>query len=310
MTNQSINKVAVVMSTYNGEKYLAEQIESILAQKDVEIYLYVRDDGSSDGTQKILTEYSQKYDNITVDFGLNIGVGNSFMNALYAVPDSFDYYAFADQDDIWYENKLIEAILLLQSSGKSLYASNQENIDKYGNSLGIRFHDEIYIKPADILGFNMLAGCTIVMTNTFYRMITKVSNRPSSELLKLRIHDVWVVMVASIYDGIIYDERAFIKYRQHENNASGGVKASRKRILKEYIKTIFHKKKWNRRSRLAKEVISVFPEKACEYPDIVNFANIERFKSKRRILKNKKIFIRGTGESKFMFSIKVLLGLL
>ena len=137
--------VAVIMSTYNGEKYLGEQIDSILNQKDLEVTLFVRDDGSSDGTKNILEKYARDNGKIHINFGVNAGVGNSFMNALYSVPDTFDYYAFADQDDIWLENKLFQAVKALQESGKMLYASNQENTDKDGNSLGLRYKEDALI---------------------------------------------------------------------------------------------------------------------------------------------------------------------
>ena len=190
-------KVAVVMSTYNGEKYLAEQLDSILAQAGVSVSLFVRDDGSTDGTRAILAEYAEKHGNVSVDFAQNVGVGNSFMNALYAVPDTFDYYAFADQDDIWLENKLIEAITLLQSSGKALYASNQENVDKDGNSLGMRYGDDadIHLTPVSIISNNTVAGCTFVFTRELYGRLTAAECRPTAELLKNRIHDVWVAAI-------------------------------------------------------------------------------------------------------------------
>ena len=85
--------VAVLMSTYNGEKYLREQIDSILAQTDVAVSLFVRDDGSSDGTEKILAEYAANDPRVRYEMCENVGVGNSFMNLLYSVPDTFDYYA-------------------------------------------------------------------------------------------------------------------------------------------------------------------------------------------------------------------------
>lgn len=78
-----MSSVAVLMSTYNGEKYLKEQIDSILAQKDVDVTLFIRDDGSSDNTIGICKEYVEKHKNIVLKTGENIGVGNSFMQLVY-----------------------------------------------------------------------------------------------------------------------------------------------------------------------------------------------------------------------------------
>lgn len=123
-------KVAVLLSTYNGSKYIKEQIDSILSQEGVNIDIYIRDDGSTDETVNIIYEY--KSNNIFLTEGKNIGVGNSFMELLYSVPEIYDYYAFADQDDIWSEKKIRIAIEVLQKNKKHLYASNQELIDKSG----------------------------------------------------------------------------------------------------------------------------------------------------------------------------------
>ena len=101
-----MDKVAILMSTYNGEKYLDEQIGSILAQEGVDVTLYIRDDGSSDRTAEIIKYYCKRYHNVSFTQGENLGVGNSFMQLVYDAKDVYDYYAFADQDDIWLRDKL------------------------------------------------------------------------------------------------------------------------------------------------------------------------------------------------------------
>ncbi|MDE6504999.1 MAG: glycosyltransferase family 2 protein [Clostridia bacterium] len=303
--------VAVLMSTYNGEKYLREQIDSILNQSNVDVRLFVRDDGSSDNTKEILTEYAEKYDVINLDFAENAGVGNSFMNLLYSAPDTFDYYAFADQDDIWESKKLFEATELLQKSGKFLYASNQENVDKNGNSLGLRYDEncKIHMTPVSILEKNMIAGCTMVVTNDFYRILIEESRRPSEELLNNRIHDVWLAMVASVYDGIVYDKRSFIKYRQHENNVVGAGKSSLSKRIKERTKKLSNKKLRNGRSKLAQEICLKFPEQVEKYPFLKVCANAKKLRNKRKLIKAHKELRSYTGESYLGFVCKVTLGL-
>ena len=100
-----MEKILVMMSTYNGEKYIREQIDSILHQKDVKVDIVVRDDGSKDNTQNILKNYSSKYKNIKWSQGDNVGPCKSFLELLYSSGE-YEYYAFADQDDYWYPNKL------------------------------------------------------------------------------------------------------------------------------------------------------------------------------------------------------------
>lgn len=305
-----MKSVAVLLSTYNGEKFLREQLDSILAQKEVEVGLFVRDDGSSDGTEKILSEYAQKYSTVHIDFAENVGVGNSFMNLLYSAPDIFDYYAFADQDDIWEENKISEAVRLLEEKNALLYASNQECVDKEGNSLGLRYKPDgdIHLTPESILQENMLAGCTMVITNGFYKILTEEPRRPSPELLHNRIHDVWLAVTASLYEGIVYDERSFIKYRQHENNVVGASKAGFVKKLKAKLKKLFHREYRNGRSFLARELCSKFPEEADRYPLIGFSAKANKYKCKRKLIKNHKQLRSYSGESFFGFYFKVLFG--
>ena len=305
-----MDSVAVVVSTYNGEKFLREQIDSILCQKGVKLTVFVRDDGSSDSTKRILAEYRNAHDNVVVDFAENVGVGNSFMNALYKVPADFDYYALADQDDIWQENKLSEAIAKLKSSGKLLYGSNQECVDKAGSSMGLRYAEDAQINrdPIGILCTNMIAGCTMVFTNQFFRILTEEKHRPSAALLRNRIHDVWLAMVASLYDGIYYDQRSFMKYRQHENNLVGA-KNSRIKALKERLKKARRPEFRNGRSFLAKEITEKFPQEADKFPLLAICSRTQTRKDKNKIIQNRRILTAYTKESSLAFRLKVRFGL-
>lgn len=300
-----MNRVAVLMSTYNGKKFLCEQLDSILSQTNVEVEIFIRDDGSMDGTKEILDKYAVK-EGIHVDYAENVGVGNSFMNLLYSVPSDFDYYAFSDQDDIWMDCKLCEAIEMLRKSGKMLYASNQECVDGDGKSLGLRYEPEKYIhlKPEEIVSRNMISGCTMVFTKEFFKILESENHRPSFALLLNRIHDVWVAAVASLYDAIVYDSRAFIKYRQHENNVVGAYDGGLKKRTKERMKKVMHKQYRNGRSMLAKELCSCFSEISDEYPLLKICAG-----GKSGILKNRKALRSYTGESAFAFFAKTVLGL-
>ncbi len=306
-----MKSVAILLSTYNGDRFLREQLDTLLNQNDVAAEVFVRDDGSSDGTRQILTEYAENHPTVHLDFAENVGVGNSFMNLLYSVPDSFDYYAFADQDDIWEADKLAEAVSLLEEKEGLLYASNQECVDKYGNSMGLRYgiKEKINLTAISILQKNMLAGCTMVLTNGFYKILTDDNHRPSSELLHNRIHDVWIAVTAALYEGIVYDERSFIKYRQHENNVVGANSGGFRRKLKERMKKLFHSEYRNGRSMLARELCSKFPEEVKAYPLIEFSSKANKLKYKRRLFKNQKQLRAYTGESRFGFFIKVLFGL-
>ena len=102
-----MHTVQVLMSTYNGERYIRRQIDSIMAQTGVEVYLLIRDDGSEDSTVSIIQEYVEQYpDRIQIVIGKNIGWKKSFIQLL-RMAGNFDYYAFADQDDYWFPDKEI-----------------------------------------------------------------------------------------------------------------------------------------------------------------------------------------------------------
>lgn len=304
-------KVAILISTYNGMRYLSEQLDSLIGQEGVIVTVFVRDDGSTDDTKEMLTSYAEKHDNIKVSFENNVGVGNAFLKMIYDAPSDYDYYALSDQDDVWEPDKVVSAVNFLEKTGGMLYASNQECVDAECNSLGLRYdeHSRINLTPEGILSENNLAGCTMVFNNKFYSIITEEGRRPSSELLKVRIHDVWLAMVASLYGGLVYDPSSHIKYRQHGDNIVGAYRKPLKDRIKAKFKKIKNKSLRCYRSALAKEIILKFPEKAAEHPLIGISANCKTLKGKNSILKNAATFRAFTGESGLTFFFKVVFNL-
>ena len=126
-----MKKVLVLLSTYNGEKYLREQLDSVLSQEGVDVSLLIRDDGSKDGTINILKEYSAK---LNVDYyeGANRGPSESFHDLLLHA-QGYDYYAFCDQDDDWHKDKLRTAVERLEQMNQEapiLYCCNLNVVDE------------------------------------------------------------------------------------------------------------------------------------------------------------------------------------
>lgn len=202
------------MSTYNGQTYLKKQIESILEQTYPNIELLVRDDGSSDHTIDILRDYEERYENIKVIYGKNIGVNGSFFYLL--AQSNSDYLAFSDQDDIWLPEKIQNAVEKLDYyTVPALYAGNKILIDQ--NDSIIKENNKKEKKPSfsNALIENICTGCTIVM------------NKKLADNLKIHIpkqailHDWWCYLVASYLGIVVYDEQAYILYRQHGNNIIG-----------------------------------------------------------------------------------------
>lgn len=305
-----IHNIVVAMSTYNGELYIQEQIDSILEQKNVKVDLFVRDDDSKDKTLEILKTYAKKRNNIHFIKGENLGVGNSFMELLYSIGCQYDYYAFADQDDVWLPDKLNQGIAKIEDSDKPrLYVSNQILVDKDLNMLKMRFEVPPGVSFKQILCQNQVSGCTMIWNRKMQELLVNANRRPSKELLKNRIHDVWVAMVASVAGKIIYDENSYILYRQHENNVVGVKKNS---IIKQWMKKLKDDSQRNGRSKLCKEINDKFGDiiydmECKQNIDIYGYYQND-WRKKIKLLQDRDI-TNYTGESIFGLKMKILLNL-
>lgn len=202
------------MSTYNGERFIHEQIESILSQQGVDVSLLVRDDGSSDATLNILQEYQSK-GKLTFYTGQNLGPALSFMHLLQHAPSS-SYYAFADQDDVWLPEKLAVAISQLEDkTNPMLYFCQTQLTDAELHPIkSVIIHP--YMTFGESLIYKFIGGCTMVM------------NHPLRHALGLKLpkimpmHDIWIYSFAlSIGAKVVFDSQPHIKYRQHSNNTVG-----------------------------------------------------------------------------------------
>lgn len=226
------------MSTYNGEKYLKEQIDSILAQKDVDLTLHIFDDISKDKTVEIAKEYEKENSNVFVHINeKNKNFTYNFLDALFSFKenDEFDYYAFSDQDDYWIDIKLISAIKMIEEKGKcTLYSANLKVVDQDLKPTGYEMLDPKYKQGHyDILYGNVVTGCTIVMDKEFKNLATK--HYPEN----IYLHDYWLAIIAHYTKGanFIYDTCPdYILYRQHGSNLIGiNNKGKFKKALKKLL---------------------------------------------------------------------------
>lgn len=220
-----VKTVEVFMSTFNGEQYLCEQIESILNQKDVCVKLSVRDDGSSDNTLKILEDYEKK-GKLKLYKGENIYITKSFFFLVNESDETADYYAFSDQDDFWKEDKLITAIDCLNQAPKGTPALYYSSLDVVNKEL--KYIRNVFKEKNDFataLVINEVAGCTMVFNKHLLRANKHYDGRNA------RMHDHWFYLLCCGLDGYIFGDRdSYILYRQHENNTVGGLKNRKKRI--------------------------------------------------------------------------------
>ena len=232
-----MKRIVVLLSSYNGEKYLRQQLDSIIGQDcekecNVKLSLLVRDDGSADLTTQILDEYQKKYpDKIFWYQGKNIGVVDSFFDLLCRSASQYgqsDYYAFADQDDYWLPHKLSAGIHHLeqmeeecrQQEGRAsvplLYCGAPTLVDEQlcPISSGI---DRSSKTPgfANALIENVANGCTMIINKELSGMLA--GEKPEFVIM----HDWWIYLVASCFGKVYYDSDSYLYYRQHAGNVLG-----------------------------------------------------------------------------------------
>lgn len=211
--------VQVLMSTYNGEQYLREQIDSILQQEYPNIQLLIRDDGSKDGTIAIIHEYAEKYSNVSYYVGKNLGAKGSFFDLMKHADTASDYYAFSDQDDVWLPDKIGRAVKRLEKENSNLpllYASKTTLVDESLKEIPMSMR-QYSIVPSfgNALVENVCSGCTEVFNNKLLKLVNR--RNPKCEIM----HDWWLYLIASAFGKVVFDERSGILYRQHGNNSVG-----------------------------------------------------------------------------------------
>jgi len=218
-----MKKVLVLMSVYNGAKYIEEQLDSIFSQEDVSVNCLIRDDGSTDHTKEIVKSYCTKNKKISFLAGENIGWAMSFYNLVENTRyTNYDYYAFSDQDDLWDYNKLIVAINKMEKVNTTkplLYCSNLKVVDKDLNwSQGKYMFDKVNLSKNHALVENFSTGCTQVFNNEMKNLY--LDYKPNY----LHAHDYWLYLIATFVGVVIYDNNAYINYRQHDYNVKGAGK--------------------------------------------------------------------------------------
>ena len=252
-------KISVVLCTYNGEKYIEQQIESILNQEFVDISLFIRDDGSTDNTTNIIEKYIKDYDNIFLEVGKNLGFANSFYALLCQNIDA-DYYAFSDQDDIWDSNKIIEAIRRIDTyEGPALYGSNLKFYDMSHKLEGLLYKKEVFSiienQMTEYFFMNNPYGCTLVWNSELNNEIKKY--RKPSDIT----HDTWMNLLANCLGKVYLDYNSYINYRLHGGNACGTTPRSLFERVRKFLDFYYVKDKSLNICSSCKAIQRYFPRK-------------------------------------------------
>lgn len=237
-----MNKIVILLSTYNGEKYIKEQLDSIFAQNDKEFRLIVRDDGSIDKSYEILQDFAQ---NTSLHVKLledrtNFGVKKSFELLMKeAINMNAQYIMFCDQDDVWLSHKIA-----------TTYATMQRVENEYPN-LPLLIHSDLSVADKDLhvtansfwkyqnidpskdtlnhlLLHNAVTGCTMMINRA---LAEKVKTIPQEAIM----HDWWIALVASVFGKIDYIHEPLMLYRQHGTNDTGAKNYGWSYFVKKFI---------------------------------------------------------------------------
>lgn len=226
-----MRKVEILMSSYNGGQVIERQIRSILEQKDVDIKLTVRDDGSNDDTCTIIEKLSEEYVNrIRLIKGANVGWKKSFLELIFLAGEA-EYYGFTDQDDFWLPEKVANSIEIMEQDSFSGIKLAHVNSICTNDKLEVQEEQQKrYALPKNrkaVIAQEYFQGCSMLWNACAMKMIKRY--KPKSDLA----HDFWVGTVCYYLGKVYYCEKPQFYHIRYENNSSsdGNVSAGRKKRL-------------------------------------------------------------------------------
>lgn len=233
-------KVDILLATYNGEKYIKEQVESILNQTYENIRIIISDDCSTDNTRQVLKEYENN-EKIKIFYQeKNLGYVKNFEFLLKQVKSNL--YMLSDQDDVWKKEKVEKSVEKIESEKLDLVFGDLEVVDENLNTLYKSYNRYMHLihkikkyqKDYRLQYlYNCMTGCTIISRKNW---IDKVLPFPTNS--KYMIHDYWLGLVIALNGKVGYIEEPYILYRQHGKNQVGSKKASKTASKLEEVRNI------------------------------------------------------------------------
>lgn len=227
---------SIAMATYNGEKYIEQQIDSILKNMNEFDELVISDDGSTDNTIKIIKEYQKKDKRIKLFNGPKQGVKQNFANAIKNTKGKYIY--LSDQDDIWDKNKIKEISKIFKNDKCLVVVHNALIVDgnlKSSNQTFFEFRNSGSGKIKNIYK-NTYIGCCMAFDSSLKDKILPIPNN-------IEMHDQWIGILGEKYGKSIFIDDCLIKYRRHDNNVSnmehhpiGKMIKNRINFIKEYLR--------------------------------------------------------------------------
>jgi glycosyltransferase involved in cell wall biosynthesis len=303
--------VSICLATYNGEKYLKEQLDSIVAQTYTNIELIVQDDYSTDTTLEILQAYKEKL-NITIYSNKkNLGYLKNFESLLHKT--NGDYIALCDQDDIWEHDKI--KLLVEHIADATLIYSNSLLIDAEGNSLNKTLSTKLknnFISSTNPLDF-LYDNCVSAHAMLFKKELLQT-------LFPFPQHiyfDAWIAINAANTNSIIYFDKELVFYRQHDTNTLGNVNKSKTSNLSKIAKKV--QKKEDGINYILQKIQDLQKLQNISQKDLLILGKLqtlyERFYSSyfnkelfRFLLQHKTLFFNITKKDPFKIALKHAIG--
>lgn len=293
-------KIAILMSTYNGHKYLSQQLKSLAEQTVADnITVYIRDDGSSDDTFDIIDKWKEKLRIVLYKMN-NAGPAMSFWQLLMNPEIQADYYAFCDQDDIWDNDKLETAIEQLHDD-THFYACNCRIIDENGKVIQKkRVNKKLEINIPRLFVCGCTQGCSMVFTDSLRQYLMKL------DIQCIPMHDIVVMLYALEYGEICWDQTPHFSYRVHENNV---VAKNNKSFAKKIQTTYWNWKNSskNSMSEVAKEMLKNI--QGLRESDKIFLRKMSDYKKNKLYLINSYKYIDIGKKELRSFKIRIILGL-
>lgn len=238
-----MEQLAILMATYNGEKYIAEQLDSLLNQTVSDFTVYIHDDGSTDNTVEIIKQYQKKYPDRfqCLEYPPSGGAKNNFLSLLRMV--EAQYYMFCDQDDVWFPEK----VKISYSEMKKCESGNwdmpcvvfgdMQVTDRERRVISTSYlkyvkKDPQKISLKELLVQNVAAGCTMMINRKLALLSLHYQNQDS-----IFMHDWWIMLIAACVGKIAYMNKPLLMYRQHGDN-SVGIGKDRYKWLKEKVRNV------------------------------------------------------------------------
>lgn len=212
----SLPLVSIVLGTYNGQTYLAEQLDAVFAQTYPRLEVIAVDDGSRDDTVRILRDYAARHSNMTVHINeTNLGFVKNFEKG--AALSTGEWIAFCDQDDYWYPKKVAKMVAAVGSY--PMIFCDSELCDEHLRSMGKKISDvahfQTYDDPLQLCVFSRMYGHATLVSRSLFEKA-----RP---FLKEVPHDGWLAYHATLYGGVKYLPEVLVMYRQHPGAVFGAV---------------------------------------------------------------------------------------